>query len=149
MSEHDVELARRGYAALNEAYRRRDVDHLRTIADEMWHPDIVLTIRTQNFPEIGEWHGHEGMLRFTEAQTEAFDEMWLEVEEIIDAGDRIVVPLRFGGRGRHAELPVEFAAVHVWTMEDGRATRVDMYDDRQKALVDAGLARAGEEDAAP
>jgi ketosteroid isomerase-like protein len=140
MSQENIELARRGYEALNEAYRRRDVDYLRPVVEELWHPEIVATDRVGRFPETGEWHGREAVLGFVLNQTEAFDQMWLEPEEFIDAGDHLIVAVRFGGRARHTELPVEFTAVHLWTMQDGKAVRFDFYDSTQDALEAAGEA---------
>jgi ketosteroid isomerase-like protein len=139
MPEDNVELVRRGYAALNDAYAKRDISMLRSLAEEMWDPDIVLSFNGPTFLEVGEWHGHEGLLQFTRDQTDAFDRMWLEVEEIIPAGDRLVVPVKFGGQARHTELPVEFSAVHVWTIRDGKATRFEIYETKAEALAAAGV----------
>jgi ketosteroid isomerase-like protein len=138
MSQENVELARRGYAALNDAYRKRDISMLVSIAEELWHPEIVLTTRG-NYLEVGQWHGREGLLRFVEDQTDAFDQMWLEPGEFIDAGERLVVPVRFGGRARHTDLPIELSAFHVWTMRGRKAIRFDVYETREEALRAAGL----------
>jgi ketosteroid isomerase-like protein len=139
MSQENVELARRGYAALNEAYAKRDISSLKSMAEEMWHPDIVLAFQGPTFLEVGEWHGYEGLLRFTQDQTDGFEQMWLEVDEFIDAGDRLLVAVRWGGRARHTGLPVEFDAMHVWTMRDGKAARFDIYETREEALEAVGL----------
>jgi ketosteroid isomerase-like protein len=138
MSKENVELARRGYAALNEAYRSGDVNDLLPIAEEMWDPDVVL--RTSGtFVESGEWHGHEGLLQFTANQMEAFKEMWIEPQEFIDAGDIVVVALRFGGQARHTGIEVEFSYVHVITIRNGKTLRIDVYESKSKALEAVGL----------
>jgi ketosteroid isomerase-like protein len=138
VSQENVELARRGYAALNEAYKSGNVNDLLPIAEEMWDPDIVFRT-AETFVESGEWHGHEGMLRFTSDQMEAFERMWIEPEEFIDAGDALVVPVRFGGRARHTGIQVEFSYVHVITIQDRKTVRMDVYESKAEALEAVGL----------
>jgi ketosteroid isomerase-like protein len=138
MSQQNVEFARRGYAALNETYRNGDVNALLPIAEEMWDPEIVLRT-TGAWPESGEWHGHDGVLEFTRDQMEALNSMWIEPEEFIDAGDKVVVFVRFGGQARHTGIDAEFSVAHVWTLREGKALRVDMFERKSQALRAAGL----------
>ena len=63
----------------------------------------------------------------------------MEPEEIIEAGDRVVVPLRLGGRARFTGIPIEFSLVHVATFRNGKALRVDVYADKAEALKAVGL----------
>jgi len=65
--------------------------------------------------------------------------MSLEPEEFIDAGDRVVVPLQFGGEARFTGLEVKFAVVHVATIRDRKLARLDIYMSRAEALQAAGL----------
>ena len=55
--------------------------------------------------------------------------------EYIDAGDRLVVPYRFGGRARYTGLEVEFSFVHVFTLREGRSVRIDVYPDKPAAFA--------------
>ena len=135
MSQENVELARRGYAALNDAYRTGDFS---AAIEEFCDPEIVLT-PSGILPESSEMHGHEGLLRFAALQTEAFEEFWVQPQEMIDAGDRVVVPVRFGGRAQHTGLEVVFDVVHVCTARDGKWTRIDMYVSKAEALEAVGL----------
>jgi ketosteroid isomerase-like protein len=134
VSQENVELARRGYAGLNAFYKGGDfLPAIRETCD----PEVVLK-PSGLFPEAGEMRGHEGMLLFAERQAEAFEEMWIEPQEFIDAGDRVVVPLRFGGRARHTGIEAEFSVVHVWTVRNAKAIRIDMYRSKAEALDVAG-----------
>ena len=152
MSQENVEVVRRMYKemdaaygrieALHEAHESGNFDELLPAAEEMLHGDFVLTPPEDSpFPEAGgrEWRGREGFLRFAAGQTEGFDAMSLEPEEFIDAGDKVVVPLRFGGRARYTGLEVKFAVIHVVTMRDGKMARLDIYLGRAEALEAAGL----------
>lgn len=35
---------------------------------------------------------------------EGFKQMWMKPDDLIDAGDRVVVPRRLGGRARHTGI---------------------------------------------
>jgi ketosteroid isomerase-like protein len=70
---------------------------------------------------------------------EAFDALKAETEEFIDAGDRVVVPIRFGGKARYTGMDVTFAVVHVVTVRDGKVAWTDMYRERSEALEAVGL----------
>ncbi len=133
MSRENVLAARRGYAAIDEAIRTGDFSSV----VELWHPEVVLR-PSGLLPEQGERHGHEGIIRFVQAQAEAFEELQVEPEEFIDGGDKVVVPIRFGGRARHSGLPVEFRVVHVLSISDGRLARLDMFQTLAEALEAAG-----------
>ena len=138
MSKENVEIVRRGYEALNAVYATDSVEDLLPLLKELHHPDVVLT-PSGLLPEAGQMHGHSGMVQFVTTQMGAFQKMWIEPQEFIDAGDRVVVPVRFGGEARHTELPVEFSVVHVTTLRDGKVARIDMYQSKAEALEAAGL----------
>ncbi len=139
MAARDVENARRGYAALNDAYRSGDVEDLRPLAEELWHPDLVLKLPGGILGGGEEWRGYDGMLRFISHQMEAFREMWVEPQGYSEYDETIVVPVRFGGQARHTGIEVEFSSVHVWMMSDGRAVRLEAYESEEEALRATGL----------
>ena len=141
MTERDIENARRGYAAVNDAYRMGDVNRFRPILEELWDPD-VLFVAAGVLPDSGTHvQGWDGVLRFMANQMQAFEEgsMWMEPLEYIDAGDRLVVPYRFGGRAHHTGIEVEFSFVHVFTQRRGKTVRVDVHETKDQALADVGL----------
>jgi uncharacterized protein len=136
VSREDAAIARRNYELLNEAYRSGDYA---AFAEEAFDPDAVL-VAGVNFPEQGEWRGVEGIERFIANQAEAFSEMWIRAEEIIDTGERIVVAARFGGVARQSGIPIEFTVFHVWTPRDGKVLRGEMFGTREEAMNAAGAA---------
>ena len=136
MSRENVEIVKRSYDGINDAYKTGD--YLRPI-EEVCHPDVVL--RTSGmFPESGEYHGYAGLREFTSNQAEAFEQMSVQPAEFVDAGDQIVVPVRFGGKARHTGIETTFSVTHVWTIHDGKVSRLDMYRSREAALKAVGLA---------
>ena len=135
MAHADIEHARGGYALLNEAYAAGDVEVFRPHLEQWFDPDVVF-VPAGILPESGSAHGIEGVLRFTAEQMKAFADrsMWLQPLEYIDAGDRIVVPYRFGGKARHTGLNVEWEFAHVFTQRHGaRASYDDELPPRTKS----------------
>jgi ketosteroid isomerase-like protein len=153
MAEENVEIVRRMYEdgeaayygrieALHEAIESGDFSEFMAATEQMIDPDFVLSPAEDSpFPEAGtrEWRGREGFLRFVAGQAEGFVAMSLEPQEFIDAGDRVVVPLQFGGRARYTGIEVNFAVVHVVTIRDRKLARLDIYMSRAEALEAAGL----------
>ena len=139
MAQAHIEIARRGYAAINEAYEQDSVDPLEPMLDEFWAPDGVLVTSGRLFPEAGEWPGKEGMLRFARQQMEAFERMWAEPDDYIETDDGVLVRLRLGGIARHTGITMEFEIFHVLTFRDNKLTRLEAHVDEADARRAAGL----------
>jgi ketosteroid isomerase-like protein len=60
-------------------------------------------------------------------------------EEIIDAGDQVVVVAHHQGRGRASGVDVDTRFYEVYTLREGKVWRVDEYTERAEALEAAGL----------
>jgi ketosteroid isomerase-like protein len=70
VSETNVEIVKRTYDAVNDAYGTGDYSKP---VEEFCHADVVL--RTSGmFPETGEYRGYEGLQEFTSNQAETFEE---------------------------------------------------------------------------
>ena len=152
MSEENVEVARRFYAIGREMYERigayheaqesGDFSQLLPLAEQLLDADVVLRPPEDSpFPEAGtrEWRGREEFMRFIVGQTEGFETMRLKTEDFIDAGDKVVVPIEFGGVARHTGIEVMFAVVQVLTIRAGKVTALDIYMTKEQALEAAGL----------
>jgi ketosteroid isomerase-like protein len=64
----------------------------------------------------------------------------IEVEALHDAGtDRVVGIMRQRGRSKATGLPVEMQYAQVFTIRDGKQTRMEMYSDPNEALEAVGL----------
>jgi len=84
------------------------------------------------------------------AGVQGFREMWLDwlqpyvayytqVDEIIDAGDRVVVLVRDRARLSDTDYEVDLMAGSVWELREGRIVRVQFCANREQALEAAGL----------
>jgi ketosteroid isomerase-like protein len=86
------------------------------------------------------YRGHEGVRRYMAQVYEAFEDYRPEVEDLLDAGDKVITLAVEHGRGRASGAAVESRrTAHVWTMRKNKAIRLDLYLDRGKALQAAGL----------
>jgi uncharacterized protein len=88
---------------------------------------------------IGEtFRGPEGVAEAVRRWTGAFADFEFEVEELIDAGDSVVMVLRQVGRGKGSGAPVEMTMAWLYMLRDGKIIRVSMFADRQQALAAVG-----------
>jgi ketosteroid isomerase-like protein len=71
--------------------------------------------------------------------TEMFDEWGYEADEVLDAGDSVVVLIHQWGRGAGSGATVDQRFWQVWTLHDGKVQRVRHYRDRAEALEPVGL----------
>jgi ketosteroid isomerase-like protein len=130
MSWADIETLRAGY----EAFRRGDWDAVLRKA----HPDLELRT-ADRVTNPGTYKGIPEVRRFFEDLFEPFDEVVAEPEEFFERGDQIVVFALVRSRPRGSTAVVENRIGHVWTMRDGKAARLQIFPERDKALEAAGL----------
>jgi ketosteroid isomerase-like protein len=105
---------------------------------DLLHPDIRWHTRA-DLPDTATYRGHDGVTTLMADWFGAFDDLRVDVEELIDAGDRVVVVLRLHGRARGSAHEVEMCETHVLTMRDGQVTEVHEYLTKAEALKVVGL----------
>jgi ketosteroid isomerase-like protein len=136
MSREDVDNVRRGFEALG----RDGVEALLDFID----PEFETTTSPELSPEPSTYRGHEGLRRYFDSFYEVMEEIRFEPEKFIDAGERVVVPVRLVARGRGTGIEAEQRLAMVWTLREGKAVRLDTYATTAEALAAAGLpAEAG------
>jgi len=131
MSQENVELVRR----LNDVYNKRGFAENSEVLD----PEFVWDMSRMEVLESASYTGDEGFRSFFESWAEGFASDQVEAEEIVDAGDRVVVMVHHSGRGMTSGIEVDQRYAMVWTVRDGRAMRMDMYPARAEALKAVGL----------
>jgi len=70
---------------------------------------------------------------------EAFEDVRIEVRDIIDAGDQVVVLATFTARGGSSGAQRRHEDGYVWTVRDGKAVSFQWFHDQAKALEAVGL----------
>ena len=133
MSQQNMEIVRR----FNEAGDRNDLPAILELLD----PGFEWWDRTDD-PGATVHRGHEGFVRHL-AELEADVELWVEVKELIDAGEYVVAPARVHGHGRTSGAPFEEHEVHVFRLRDGKILELREYRDKAEALEAVGLSEQG------
>ena len=131
MSAENVEIVRSGYEeflATGEPVER------------LMAPEFVWDMSTfGNWPERQTYEGPEGAREFLSDWVSAWEDWVLEVRDLIDAGDHVVAIVHQSGRSKATGLEVDMDFAMVWTLEDGKQTRMRMYADPEDALRAIGL----------
>jgi len=130
MSEPNVETIKRAYAALNSG----DIPTVLGFCD----PEVEFDNSNAVF-DASVYHGRKGVREFFSEQAGMWESQRWELEEVIPVGnDQVLVPHRIVSVGRDG---VETIArnTNVYTLEEGKATRIKSYQTRADALEAVGL----------
>jgi ketosteroid isomerase-like protein len=130
MSEENVEIVRRTYEAAN----RGDLDS----ANLHVHPEIEFHTYAQS-PEAGVYRGKEAVQRYNQGLFEQFESIRFEIEELVDAGDRVVVVSTQHAQPKGGQEEMNVRVIEVWTIRDGLLAERRSYSTRDEALEAAGL----------
>src|SRR5204862_4976381 len=131
MSQENVEIVRRAL----EAFTRGDIAAALVPVDPA--VEIYPPVEDPDMDDV--YRGHEGARKYLEQWLEPWEEFQFETEELIDAGDQVVVTYRQRGRGKGSGIEIENTRAAVATMRDGKVIRGRVYPDRAAALKAAGL----------
>jgi ketosteroid isomerase-like protein len=98
------------------------------------------------FAEDVEWrdqfaiyHGRPGVAESVARWTGVWNELEMELDEVLDGGDDVVVFVRQTGRGKGSGAPIEGVSRWVYTLAEGRIVSVRQFADPDEALRAAGL----------
>jgi len=130
MSQENVDIVRSIYQVWEEEGS--------PVSSGLLHPEI----QWANPPEAVEPGTRRGIEAFADAArtvAETFRGVRVEIERLIDAGERVVVIATLRGRGRGSGADVERRQGYVWTIRDGKAVRFEWFNDPAKAMEAAGL----------
>src|ERR671925_1010242 len=129
MSQENVEKT----TAFMDAYNRRDFD----AAVENFDPEVDWVLPA--LQRSDSCKGPDEIIRFWEGLDDTFEELRLEPQEAVDAGDRVAVRLRFHGRGKGSGAELDTEMYHqVTTFRDGRMVRIEYFTSWPEALDAVG-----------
>jgi uncharacterized protein len=126
----NAEIVRRSY----EVWNSGDLDSFL----EFLSPDLEMDL-TERVLNPGSYRGVEGFRQWAAELSEVWKEWTMEPEDIVEAGDQVLVTVRARGRGRGSGVAIEQLGYTVTTVRDGKAVRIAFFYDRDKALGAAGL----------
>jgi ketosteroid isomerase-like protein len=134
MSEENAEIVRRLYDAIG----RGDTDAVLALYD----PDVEWDFGRSPFRDFVKhdvYRGHSGVRDLIrERYEDAWESVTDELEDVIDAEDRVISIIKTRGRGRASGAQTEMTHAGVWTIRDGKILRVEWMS-REEALEVAGL----------
>jgi ketosteroid isomerase-like protein len=126
---------RQGYEGSN----RRDFDFVLTAYDNGVEIHSAPTGGLVAPDLVGVQRGHDGFREVWRAVLEASEDVRMEPEEMIDAGQRILVTGHWVGHGRGSGVPFRERFYEVFTFRRGPVVRHEMFRDRARAFEAAGL----------
>src|SRR5436190_20408379 len=128
MSQQNVERVRRGYEALNRGELR---------PESLGAKFEIVAPHDQ--PGAETRRGPKGVSDSMTSLTEAFDDLQYHPERLIESGNKVIALLRVRARGKGSGIVVESNVAHVWTLQDRKPVRVEIYLDIAQAMEAVGL----------
>jgi ketosteroid isomerase-like protein len=86
------------------------------------------------------YRGLDAWVRAAEAWLEPCEWMVVDLEQIVDADDRVVALHRAHMKMRHTGLEFEMPVAYVHTLKEGRLVHMRAFADHAEALASVGLA---------
>src|SRR2546421_3136859 len=134
MSQENVELVRQLIALGEQASE----SGLTSPPPDLVAPDIEIDLSRRVF-NPATYRGFDGWLRLNDELREVWAGWQVTPERIIAVGDRVVSIENVCGRGRGSGVEAEARYASIWTLVNGRVTRVEIGLDPDEALKAVGL----------
>jgi hypothetical protein len=131
MSQENVEVVRQSNALFNAGDLDGAIDLLR--------PDIEWVVAREH-PDARELAGRDAVTAYRREWQETLPNMRLELDQLLDAGDRVVGVGMVSGTGVGSGADVRVPLAVVFTVRDGLIARAEEYLNPAEALKAVGLA---------
>ena len=123
MSKTNVDLLRRVY----DAFARGDIGSvLGVMTDDIQFVVAENSLFYRGTPYVGKQEIEEKLFARVGAE---WDGYWIEVERLHDAGEVVVVQLRYRGTYKATGRTMAAQGVHIWTVRDGKLAKLEEYVD--------------------
>ena len=124
---------------------QRYLDHWNETGEPLWadiDPEAVFVIDQGSFV-ADTYRGHEGIRDLLQLTAEVFDQFHYEVDDLVDAGDSVLVLSRIRARGVQSGATGAQHGALVFHLRDGLIVAYRSYLVREEALAAAGLGELG------
>ncbi len=129
--------------------------HVETLAErgfeaarEYVHPDFEMSQLPLHPEAATTYRGWDAAVKSMGAWTETFEEFRWEAERFIAAGDRVVVVVRELGRARGGGVDLDHRFGALYTVNEGKISRLQWFDNEAQALKAVRLTGPGTASAA-
>jgi ketosteroid isomerase-like protein len=129
MSAENVAAVRAYY----DAFNRGDDE----AAEAFLAEDIVVDYSRRTI-EPGVARGREAAIAAAQRVREAWGELAVEPQELVERGDRVIAVVVNRARGAASGAETSSRTAQVWTLRDGRAVRFEYFGDPEEALAKTG-----------
>jgi uncharacterized protein len=143
MADENVEVLRSVY----DAFNRGDIDELLAGFDpgieieetqDLGYAALLLRVLGPRFVILsGRYRGLDEVRKLFESVWEIADWFTVEPGEFTELDGHVVVPLHMSARARETGIEGQADTAHLWTMNDGKATRLEVYANSTDALAAA------------
>jgi ketosteroid isomerase-like protein len=130
MSQEDVEVVMRWFELVGRGEHGAALQYVDPAIET--HEGVEL-------PGAASYFGHAGLAMAYEHWASQFDDLRIELKELIDAGRDVVAVTRHQGTGRASGVAVEALVAYVATVEDGKLVRLRIFNTKTQALEAAAL----------
>lgn len=129
MSQENVEIVEEGH------------DRFTKTGQPMWERiDPGVEVFDHDIPDASNpYRGLDGVAKWLGDFAESWDSYAMDLERVIDLGDRAVSLFRITAVGAGSGLEVTRGDAMVWTFRSGKLVRLEYYNDQQQALEAVGL----------
>jgi ketosteroid isomerase-like protein len=128
---------------------QENVDTLRAVYDEWGRGNFrvggelfdahTVCVVDQESPEPGRYVGPAEIAAWMRVRLDHLETLTVSPQELIEAGDSVVVAVHRQAIGEKSGTPVEDHHFHVWTFRGPIVTRLEFIRGRAEALEAAGL----------
>jgi ketosteroid isomerase-like protein len=133
MSRENVEIVRRLFEAATAGDFERWLGFL--------HPEVEWDTTASRYVEGGrKFSGHAGVRLYFRSWLASWQDYEVTVEELIPCGQDVIAVLNERGTSKATGIPLDQHLAMIWTVRDGLAERVRVFDSKADALQAAGLA---------
>jgi ketosteroid isomerase-like protein len=99
-----------------------------------YHDDAEWNFEGWTFDLHGTFHGREGLSEMLDAVRSEWEEIRVDEEQYLEAGDKVAFFGRFSARRRSSGLEVSDSGTCIFTMRDGKVARFSLVHDRERAM---------------
>lgn len=131
MSRENVDTVRRHLEAFFSGDFRAALD--------AYDPEVEYDVSIR--PEGRVYRGRAGVVEANRTWGGTWEDWRIDIEEIVDAGEHVMVVDRQSGRGKGSGVEFDEQTFWVYTFREGRIVRVIWLPTRAEALEAAGLSQ--------